>query len=130
MFIYTATPNEWEDIKTKKYFHDNRFHKEGFIHCSYPHQTLQVLNKHYKNDKTVILLVIDPEKLTSPWKLEDLKNKGESFPHVYGDINRDAVMETHKIHRGADGIFVQISYLTSTSPERAFTYKDPSSYMP
>jgi uncharacterized protein (DUF952 family) len=105
MFIYTATPGEWKDIQTRTAFHDARFLKEGFIHCSYPEQTLRVLNKHYRKEKTVLLLVIDPGKLAVPWTSEDLKNRGEAFPHVYGPINLSAVVASHDIHRGDDGQF-------------------------
>ena len=105
MFIYTATPGEWEEIQARKAFHDARFHEEGFIHCSYPGQTVPVLNKHYRQEKTVILLVVDPGKLDAPWKSEDLKNRGEAFPHVYGPINLSAVVASHDIHRGGDGQF-------------------------
>jgi len=105
MFIYTATPGEWEEIRTRRAFHDSRYHTEGFIHCSYPEQTLRVLNKHYRQEKTVVLLVIEPGKLAVPWKSEDLKNRGEEFPHVYGPINLSAVVASHDIHRGDDGTF-------------------------
>ena len=104
-FIYTATPGEWEEIQARKTFHDARFLKEGFIHCSYPEQTLRVLNKHYKQENTVVLLVIDPRKLAVPWKSEDLKNRGDKFPHVYGPINLSAVVASHDIPRGDDGTF-------------------------
>ena len=53
----------------------------------------------------MILLVIDPGKLAVPWKSEDLKNRGEAFPHVYGPINISAVVAAHDIQRGDDGAF-------------------------
>ncbi|MBI9087895.1 MAG: DUF952 domain-containing protein [Desulfobacterium sp.] len=112
MFIYTTTPGEWKEIQTRKAFHDARFPMEGFIHCSYPDQTLWVLNKHYQKEKTVILLVIDPGKLASPWTSEDLKNRGEEFPHVYGPINLSAVVASHDISREDDGVFHENHILT------------------
>ena len=47
----------------------------------------------------VVVLRIDPDRLTSAVVVEDLVGSGEQFPHVYGPINLDAVV-------GADTIAV------------------------
>lgn len=67
--------------------------EEGFIHASYLHQLKSVLEKHYPQAKDLYLVKINPQKLQQEWKEEDLKNKGEKFPHVYGEINFTAVEE-------------------------------------
>ena len=40
----------------------------------------------------VVLLRIDPDRLTSPVVVEDLVGSGEPFPHVYGPIDLAAVV--------------------------------------
>ncbi|PAB60701.1 DUF952 domain-containing protein [Anaeromicrobium sediminis] len=103
MIIYTATLKEWEEIKDKEYFQSSSLEQEGFIHCCYPKQTLWVLNKHYKGEESTWLLCIDEEKLTSELRVEDLKNMGEKFPHVYGKINVSSIINRVKIHRDNNG---------------------------
>ncbi|MEY2886250.1 MAG: hypothetical protein RJB40_1105, partial [Actinomycetota bacterium] len=38
---------------------------EGFAHCSTEHQMVDVANKYYRGTRDMVLLNIDPDKLTS-----------------------------------------------------------------
>lgn len=105
MVIYTATIEEWEKIKKEKEFISENFDEEGFIHCSFPNQTTWVLNKHYKNEKKVMLLCINTELLKSNLVIEDLKGRGEEFPHIYGSINVDSIEKIIEISPAEDGNF-------------------------
>jgi len=107
MIIYTATCEEWDRIKGQTEFTSDDFHREGFIHCSYPKQTLWVLNKHFRNEEKVILLCIDPKLLKSKWISEDLKGNGEEFPHIYGSINIDAIIKIIDIQPSENGLFYE-----------------------
>jgi riboflavin kinase / FMN adenylyltransferase len=42
----------------------------------------------------LVLLVIDTDRLTSPVREDDVPDSEQTFPHVYGPINPDAVVET------------------------------------
>lgn len=103
MIVYTATIKEWEKIKEEEYFESPSLEREGFIHCCYPKQALWVLNKHYKDEASTWLLCIDEEKLRSELIVEDLKNRGEAFPHVYGKINVSSIINKVKIYRDNNG---------------------------
>ncbi|WP_432665865.1 DUF952 domain-containing protein [Wukongibacter baidiensis] len=107
MIIYTATVEEWEKIKKQKEFISENFDEERFIHCSFPNQTLWVLNKHYKSEEKVILLCINPGLLKSNLVIEDLKGRGEEFPHIYGSVNVDAIEKTIEIYPSDDGKFYE-----------------------
>lgn len=107
MIVYTATVEEWKEIEKKEEFRSSDFDTEGFIHCSYPNQTIWVLNKHYKNEEKVILLCIDPKLLKTKLVTEDLKGKGEEFPHIYGSINKGSVVKVIDISPSSDGLFYE-----------------------
>lgn len=107
MIIYIATWEEWSKIQKRDEFISESYHNEGFIHCSYPHQTIWVLNKHFRTEEKVILLCIDPNLLESELISEDLNGYGEEFPHIYGKINTEAIVKTIDIHRSADGLFYE-----------------------
>lgn len=102
MIIYTATKEEWDRIKDKKSFVSDDYDTEGFIHCCFPNQSIWVLNKHYRDCETVLLLCIDPELLTGRLVIEDTSNRGEGFPHVYGEINTDSIVKVIEVIKKED----------------------------
>ena len=64
---------------------------EGFIHCSFAEQLDGVLDRYYSAAASLILLEIDPNKLSSKLVSEP-STGGEIYPHIYGPINRDAIV--------------------------------------
>ena len=40
----------------------------------------------------IVLLEIDTELLTSPWRSEQLAGADEPYPHVYGPLDLEAVV--------------------------------------
>jgi uncharacterized protein (DUF952 family) len=51
-----------------------------------------------------LLLTIDPERVTAPIRYDPAEN-GEEFPHIYGPLNIDAVVDVADIQPGPDGQF-------------------------
>ncbi|MEV7300560.1 DUF952 domain-containing protein [Streptomyces clavifer] len=69
-------------------------HEEGFIHCSLPHQLPGVARAMYGDDEGgLVVLVIDSDRLRVPVRYEALAPGGEEFPHIYGPLPVDAVVE-------------------------------------
>ena len=68
---------------------------EGFIHCSFDEQLDAVLKRYYSNANEVIILEIDPQKLTSKLVIEP-STGGENYPHIYGPINVDAIVSEER----------------------------------
>jgi glutathione S-transferase len=58
----------------------------GFVHCSFEAQVAGTAERYYAGRDDLVLLTIDPDRLTSPVRVED------GFPHVYGPIDADAVV--------------------------------------
>jgi uncharacterized protein (DUF952 family)/AcrR family transcriptional regulator len=65
----------------------------GFIHCSHANQVPQVAEAYYRGVPDLVLLVIDTQRLGAELRDEDLDQSGQSFPHIYGPLNLDAVVE-------------------------------------
>lgn len=69
--------------------------EEGFIHASRADQWQGVRSRFYADvTEPLVLLVIDPDRLTSPVVEEAVGEGGETFPHVYGPLNPSAVVQT------------------------------------
>ncbi len=65
--------------------------EEGFIHASTPDQLAGTFERYYADRPDVVLLTIDTDLLTSPWRFDDVGDT--RFPHVYGPITTAAVVE-------------------------------------
>ena len=81
------------------------FADEGFIHCTDGEDNVAaVANRYYRDDKRMyIVLVIEKDEVTSEIKYED---PDKIYPHIYGPLNRDAIVTVLPILREADGSFV------------------------
>jgi glutathione S-transferase len=66
---------------------------EGFIHCSFAHQVRATADRYYAGLSDVVLLVIDPSRLDAEVRVETPEGAHEAFPHIYGPIPVDAVVE-------------------------------------
>ena len=78
--------------------------EQGFIHCSLRHQLRPVAEFLYgQTAEDLVVLRIDAGKLTAPVRFEVPEPGAEEFPHVYGPIPVDAVVEVIPVGRDADG---------------------------
>ena len=66
---------------------------EGFIHCCKPEQLKGVIERYYSGATGLLLLHIDSDLLRSELVFENTVGGEELFPHVYGEINMDAVVQ-------------------------------------
>ena len=68
--------------------------EEGFIHASRADQWAGVRERFYADvTEPLVLLVIDPSRLTAQVREEAVPGLDETFPHIYGPIDLDAVVE-------------------------------------
>jgi uncharacterized protein (DUF952 family) len=66
--------------------------QEGFIHCSRPDQVEGTRARFYADAADVVLLEVDTDLLTSPWRVERVDGADDAYPHVYGPLDLDAVV--------------------------------------
>ena len=93
MLIYhVVLPGVWAHFKDKDFYNASSLQTEGFIHCSFAAQLEGVLQRYYANEKHILILTIDAEKLKSKL-IEEPSTNNEIYPHIYGEINRDAIIE-------------------------------------
>ena len=93
MTIYhIVLPGPWSEQQNGEYYTHESLEKEGFIHCSYDTQLETVLGRYYSGVERVLILSIDTDKLTSEL-VEEPSTGGEIYPHIYGKINRDAIVD-------------------------------------
>ncbi|TPV42335.1 DUF952 domain-containing protein [Bacillus dicomae] len=94
MITKVITKRNWEFAKTTGEINEKSLREEGFIHCSFLEQALNVAQKHFVHEEDVLLLTINPALLKAEIKYEPASN-GQEYPHVYGGINIDAIIDVH-----------------------------------
>jgi uncharacterized protein (DUF952 family) len=82
------------------------FGREGFIHTTEGREAVSItLTRYYKSSaEPWVVLYIDQDRVTSPIRYDD---PAEVFPHIYGPLNRDAIVAVRDIGRAPDGTFLK-----------------------
>ena len=98
---HIALRGDWEAAETQGDYtistRGRTLADEGFIHCSFAEQ-VDATAAHFSSDvDDAVVLRIDPDRLSSRVVVEDLDGSGERFPHVYGPIPVDAVVEVRRL---------------------------------
>lgn len=95
--FHVSLPDEWAaaqaDGRCTTSTRGKTLAEEGYIHCSFTEQIDGVLARFYADVDEVVVLRIDPHRVPSPIVVEDLFDVGEAFPHIYGPIPLDAVID-------------------------------------
>lgn len=87
---------------------------DGFIHFSQRHQVLDVANAFYRGQTDLVILVIEPSRLKAELRYEAPAHPSASssapgpenqFPHLYGPLNMDAVLEVVEFPSDENGLF-------------------------
>ena len=91
--LHIAERQAWAAaVKTGQYRPES-LAQEGFIHCSLPGQVVAVADALYRGRPDLVLLVIDPAKVTAEIRFEDCYQSGQEFPHLYGPLPVEAVAQ-------------------------------------
>lgn len=94
---HVTTRQEWQDAQAKGQYEAPSLADEGFIHCSEDRQVQGVLDRYFEGQDGLVKLEIDTDKLTSPLFYDWSESVEDTFPHIYGPINTDAVVAVSDI---------------------------------
>lgn len=105
LIYHITTPDEWEEAQDNGEYTSPSLDSEGFIHCSTHSQVLESADNFFPNRDELLVLEIDPSLLNNLVRYEDVYGEGQTFPHVFGEINLDAVRRVMTIGRNSNGKF-------------------------
>jgi uncharacterized protein (DUF952 family) len=97
IIFHILEENYFESQKLNGEYFSPTFDEEGFIHLSTKNQVENTLKRYYSGKSGLVLLHIETSKIVAELKYE-LASNGEFFPHIYGPINLDAIVEIEKIN--------------------------------
>ncbi len=98
IIYHVTTASEWKAAQQKGAYESPSLAKEGFIHCSQDEQQVAgVLSRYFAGKTDLVKLVIDTDKLKSQFIYEWSPSTTDTFPHVYGPVNMEEVIDVAKI---------------------------------
>jgi uncharacterized protein (DUF952 family) len=107
IIFHITQSQKWENAKILGSYHIDSLDTEGFIHCSTNEQLIKTANRFFRHTKGLVVLLINSEKVKAEIRYEGRDN--DLFPHIYGDLNIDAVFQVIDFEPGEDGFFEKIS---------------------
>lgn len=92
MICHLTTRSAWEKAIHEGGYQPPSLSIEGFIHCSYPEQVEDTAWRYFRGQTGLVLLWIEPGRLTSELRIEDAAGHAGQYPHIYGPLNPEAVV--------------------------------------
>lgn len=72
--------------------------RDGFIHFSAWEQVKGTYDKYFSDQPELVIVTVDINKLPHENLKWEVSRNGEKFPHLYGDLNMDAVVKVEELH--------------------------------
>ena len=104
VILHVTKRRTWEKAKIEGEHYTKSLERGGFIHCSTKPQVIEVADYLFKDQTGLVLLVIDQAKVIPEIKYEGVEET-DLFPHIYGPLNLDAVINVVDFPPQADGSF-------------------------
>ena len=100
MIYHITSRSAWETAQRQGSYVAASLASEGLIHASTQSQVVPVAELYYPGQSDLVVLVIDPVRLTSKLKWESPTGgqppagvpETDLFPHIYGPLNLEAVV--------------------------------------
>lgn len=94
---------DWETSQRLGEYRPASLELEGFIHFSRREQVLRVANHFYRGHQELVLLWVDPSRLSASLLWEPVDS--DTFPHLYGPLNLDAIIAVTPFPCDDQGVF-------------------------
>lgn len=108
IIFHIAQRDRWASntgMREPRFYAPEMFPIEGFIHCSTRDQVVKVADLRFRGREDLLLLCIDTDKVAAAIRYENLEGGQELFPHLYGELNTEAVVGVADFKPAVDGFF-------------------------
>lgn len=92
-FEQSARALAWADVDLR----------DGFVHLSTAAQVRETAALHFAGERDLVLVAVEPARLTANTLRFEPSRNGALFPHVYGDVPRAAIVWSKPLPLGDDG---------------------------
>jgi uncharacterized protein (DUF952 family) len=103
--FHLAPRAEWDAADKLAAYVPAAFEREGFVHCTDGADEVALTANRYFSDLAgdLLVLVLDRSRLVATVRYEDPR---QVYPHIYGPIERDAILDVRVMPRDASGAFL------------------------
>ena len=103
--FHLAPQSYFDSLDPRAEYTPREFARDGFIHCTDgADEMARTANRFYRaNPELHYYLYIDKPRVRAPVRYEDERRV---YPHIYGALNRDAIIAVRPARRDADGTFL------------------------
>jgi uncharacterized protein (DUF952 family) len=93
--FHITTREQWNHARIAGRYQADSLVMEGFIHLSTERQLEATARRHFAGHSNLVVLEIDPTLLR--WELRWEDSHGESYPHLYGPLEVEAVIDVQTL---------------------------------
>ena len=97
----------WKEAQEKGIYVPKSYKQEGFIHCSTRKQVIPTANRKLKGISDLYVLIINTS-MVKPKIIFEKASNGEMYPHIYGPLNLDSIIEVKKLETNKEGLFTKL----------------------
>jgi uncharacterized protein (DUF952 family) len=129
LILHITSRVEWQAAQARGDYCAPSLETEGFIHMSTSKQVLHVANAFYRGQSGLVLLVVDETRISLSEVEGQSRVKWEApagapasgiaqddkFPHIYGTLNLDAVVQVLDFESNVNGNFQLPASLSSVN---------------
>ena len=103
--FHITSADRWTTAKNLGSYCSDTLATEGFMHCSTRAQVIGSADRFFRGVRDLVILVIDRDRIAAELKYEGTDPQN-LFPHIYGELNIDAVIAAIDLESTADGSFI------------------------
>jgi uncharacterized protein (DUF952 family) len=111
VLVHICGADEWRSAQVSGEHRPQSLVASGFVHLSTPEQVHLPANRLYPGRSDLVLLRIDPARLSSPVRWEPGVSADPDamvFPHLYGPLPAIAVISVTPYRPDADGRYAPL----------------------
>lgn len=108
VLVHLCSAQDWACTQTNGELRPASLSSQGFVHLSAPEQVHLPANRLYRGRTDLVLLQIDLARLVAPVRWEPgvpTDPQAMLFPHLYGPLPAEAVIDVSAYPPGPDGAF-------------------------
>lgn len=112
VLVHLCSNDDWRAAQKRGQHRPGSLVASGFVHLSTPEQVHLPANRLYSGRTDLVLLRIDPARLTSPvrWEPGVATDPGSMvFPHLYGPLPSNSVISVTPYLPDANGRFAPLA---------------------
>lgn len=113
VLVHICGAEEWRSAQDDGELRPDSLASHGFVHLSTPEQVHLPANRLYAGRSDLVLLRVDPARLSSPIRWEPgVPSDPDAmvFPHLYGPLPTKAVISVTPYKPGSDGAFAPLEH--------------------